>query len=322
VSNTLINAGSITLAGTNSITDSGIYSSNTWVISGAVGAGFSLLARPTTGDLLGTTVTNTCPGPGLSQLDTWAGKNYGVSTNGFLNNQAVGRLILNAAGNTSQFRFKGAGTNNALYVDYLEFAGGLVNGVNNSYDFSQNLTIASNMYIYFADCVVGGVSIAAKVDAASKAGRNGGRLRWVPAYNGHFSSVDIVYPDGTTNTYNEALAGSTTIDSNGNGIANAYDPAPFFTAAQINLAIGMTNLPPQQTVISWNSIPGATNTVYYSTNIAIAPNIVLTNFVSPSLVPPAGGWPITNVIYDVFNPAPMRTYGVKVSPNTTLLYGP
>jgi hypothetical protein len=99
---------------------------------------------------------------------------------------------------------------------------------------------------------VDGVSVAEKINEASVySGENGGsvsngvvvrpgRLRWVPAYAGYFSSTNFVV-DGVTNTYNAALAQSPDIDSNGNGLANAYDPSPFFTPQQLNFSLALTN---------------------------------------------------------------------------------
>jgi hypothetical protein len=49
--------------------------------------------------------------------------------------------------------------------------------------------------------------------------------------------------------------------------------------------------------------------------------LTLTNFVSPSVVPPAGGWPITNIVSDAVNPSQPRFYNVTVIPNSASLYG-
>ena len=324
-SNTVLQAGrSITLAATNLLTDDGVTNGNIWSVrTGDTTGGNGLIAtiKPAQGDLLGTTITNFAAAPNKLVANIWPGQDRSVSSSGYTNNLAVGRLILNAAGTYSTFSFTGASVSNALYVDYLELQGAFTNGIYHSYDFSDNLSIAGNIVIYYGDVVINGVSVAAKVDEASRAGRNNGRLRWVPSYAGYYSSKTVVYPDGTTNTFNAALLGSTTLDSNGNGIPNASDPTPIFTSSQVKLQVTIvTNNPPAKAAIQWNSIPGSTNTVYYSTNFATAPNIVLTNFVSPSLVPPAGGWPITNIVIDPMQS--MRFYGVKVEPNTTMLYGP
>ena len=79
----------------------------------------------------------------------------------------------------------------------------------------------------FAQATVGGVSIAEKINNASLAGANGGRLLWVPQYAGYFSSTNLVYPDGSTNTVNAALAASKQVDSDGDGLANPATPPLF-----------------------------------------------------------------------------------------------
>lgn len=321
----LVSGRSITLRATNLLTDTGVTNGSVWTVqstNGSGGNGLIMPVKPALGDLLGTTITNNAAGPNKQVINMWAGQDRGVSVNGYTNNEAVGRLILDAFGTTSLFKFAGASISNALYVDYLEFRDAMTNGINNSFDFSPNLQINTNLVIYFAQAVANGNSIAAKIDEASKAGRNGGRLRWVPAYVGYFSSVTLVYPDGTTNVVNGGLAASSAVDSDGDGTANATDPSPFFTGAQINLSLGLTNTSPMKAVIKWSSIPGATNYVYYRTNLASPVWLTLTNFVSPSIVPPVGGWPITNTLFDVVNPVQPRFYNIKVTPSSTLLYGP
>jgi len=324
-SNVMLQAGgALNLTVTNLLTDTGVTNGNFWSVqspTGTGGSGLILPVKPVLGDLLGTTITNYAAGTSKQTINIWAGQDRGVSVNGYTNNVAVGQLFLDAVGVNSQFKFSGAGTSNALYVDQLVFLDQMTNGINNNYDFSANLSIGTNMMIYFAQAEVGGFSIASKINDASKAGRNGGRLRWVPAYAGYFSSTNLVYPDGTTNTFNAALAASTTIDSNGNGTPNASDPMPFFTASEINLTVTSTNVPPLTMVIQWDSIPGATNYVQYQTNM-MGTWFPLTNFVSPVLVPPAGGWPITNTVFDPVNPVQQRFYGIKMVPNSTLFYGP
>ena len=329
-SNCLLSAGrSLILQATNLLTDgvangnSGLTNANFWSVQTANstgGNGLVLPIKPAQGDLLGTTISNyAAPYKAIPYL--WAGQDRGVSASGFTNNVAVGQLVLDAISATSQFKFTGTGTSNAIYVDSLVFLDQATNGINTSYDFSVNLSISTNMMIYFAQATVGGFSIAEKINNASLAGANGGRLRWVPEYAGYFSSTNVVYPDGTTNTVNAALLASTTVDSDGDGTANATDPTPFFTSSELNLALSVTNVPAQTMVITWNSIPGATNVVQYKTNLLSA-WLTLTNFVSPALVPPAGGWPITNTVFDRVNPSQSRFYNVTVVPNTTLLYGP
>lgn len=327
VSNLFLQAGhSLTLKATNLLTDTGVTNGNIWSVQGSAttgGNGLIMPFKPAQGDLLGTTITNHLFGVSQLSINQWAGQDRGVSVTGFTNNVSVGRLILDVHASGGLMKFSGASVSNALYVDSLEFRDVLTNGIYNNFDFTPNLFINTNLVIYFAQATANGISIAEKIDAASKAGRNnGGRLRWIPAYAGHFSSANVIYPDGTTNTVNAALAASTSIDSDGDGTANANDPTPFFTSAQVGLTISATNSPVLAMVIRWNSVPGSTNCVYYMTNVSLGGKFTLTNFVSPSAVPPAGGWPIVNTVLDPINPSQSRFYNVKVVPNSTLIYGP
>ncbi|MDE3066800.1 MAG: hypothetical protein KGJ60_04525 [Verrucomicrobiota bacterium] len=313
-------ARSLTLQVTNLLTDTTVTNGNFWTVgsqTGVGGNGLALPIKPRLGDLLGTTIVGYAPGPNKQVFNTWAADDRGVSVGGYTNNAAIGRLLLDALGSSSQFVFNGVVPGNALYVDDLELYGYATNTDLNG-DFTA-LNIASNLVIYYAQAVMNGVSVAAKMNH-----RNGDHLRWVAAYAGYFSSTNLVYPDGSTNTVNAGLAASTSADSDGDGIVNAADPTPFFVPSQVHFKLMLTNAPPLTALISWDSIPGATNTVLYSTNL-LAPEadwLVLTNFVSPATVPPAGGWPLTNAVTDTIQLQSPRYFKVRVDPNATQFFGP
>jgi hypothetical protein len=340
-SNLFLRAGrSLTLTVTNLLSDTGPTNGSTWLVgtnsNGGVGSGLNLLRRPAVGDLLGTTITNYAPS-GKNVVNIWAGTNYGVTTQGYTNNAAIGRLILNAlpGGAGTKFTFNGVGASNAIYVDYLELDNDATNrdqsGTGTNF---LALNFNTNLVIYYAQAVMTGVSVAKKIDRW-----NSGHLRWVPQYAGYFSSTNLVYPGNVTNTFNAALVQDPpALDSDGDGIINTLDPTPVFAKSQVNCHTFPTNVTTK--VIVWNSIPSATNTVFYSPNVggpftnalklvSITPTVyfvtnasplAVTNFVSPSVVPPAGGWPITNTVYDAISPA--GYYRVRVWPNNTSQYGP
>jgi hypothetical protein len=298
------------------LSDGGAGSGNLFVCSN----GFNLWIKPAAGELLGTTINDTALG--LAEVDhVWAGQDFGATVAGYTNNAAVGRLILDALGN-GLFAFNGATTSNALYVDDLELRDSATN-----FDGSQvyALGIGPNMVIYYAQAMVNGVSVAEKLNHL-----NGDRLRWVPAYAGYFSSTNIVYPNGTTNTFNAALAQSPSIDSDGDGIFNASDPTPFFVSSQVNFTLTLTNLPPPSVRLQWATIPLATNYIYYKTNLLstnwlplitfdhyyYGANVAVTNsahtnsFVSPQPYP----GPATNVwVFDVVTNV-AHYYRVMVQP--------
>ena len=249
---------------TNSLSDGGAGSGNVFVCSN----GFNLWIKPATGGLLGTTINDTVLS-GAEADHVWAGQDFGATVTGYSNNAAIGKLILDAPVANSLFQFDGAGVSNAMYVDDLELRDSATN-----FDGSQvfALGIGPNLVIYYAQAMVNGTSVAEKLNHL-----NGNRLRWVPAYAGHFSSTNIVYPDGTTNTFNAALAQSPSIDSDGDGIFNASDPTPFFVSSQVKFTLTLTNRPPPSVRVRWATIPLATNYIYYATNL-VSTMTVMTNY--------------------------------------------
>lgn len=350
-SNVLLQCYNLSLYPTNRLFDGGPGNGNLWLVgqTNASSGGLSLLNNPGNGDLLGTTITNICPPPNKTIANVWSGRDFGPANRGFTNNSALGHLVLDVEGVSSQITFRGAGSsNNALYVDCLEFRGALTNGVtgsNNvsdiSYDFSKYLAINTNLVIYFAQAYWNGFSIAENIERASTlnvttvaaargVGANGsiisnisnnavvvvpGRLRWVPSYAGYFSSTNLVI-DGVTNAVNAALAASRDIDSNGNGGAfgptyNNQNPAlQFFEPQEMNFNITLTNLPVRQRLLSWNTVPYATNVVYVSTNL-LNPNWQV--FFSSTNGGPAGPYyPVS--VADTNTSAAVRFYQVVVQP--------
>jgi hypothetical protein len=335
-SNLVLQAGrSLTLQVTNQLTDTGVTNGNTWSVGGGSLVGLNLPILPNLpnnpanrSDLLGTTIFMMAPTPNKQVVSTWAATDYGVSTAGYTNNVAIGRLFLDGLGLNSSFKFTGTGTSNAMYVDYLELRDQATNRDASGSNFTA-LAISPNMVIYYAQAVIDGVSIAEKMDH-----KNSGHLRWVPQYAGYFSSTNIVYPDGTTNgPFNAALAQSLDIDSNGNGIANGNDPAPFFVSSEVNFTPTLTNRPPPSVRLEWTTVPLATNYIYYRTNLLspnwlpltsfnnyyYSANVAVTNsahansFVSPQPYPSSA----TNVwVFDVVTNVP-HFYRVMVQPCLT-----
>lgn len=192
---------------------------NFWALNGD----YSMPVKPATGDLLGTTISNTAA-PFANALVTWAGKDRGCVPAGFVNNLAIGRLILD--GNTgSKFSFNGAGAGNAIYVDRLELIGSATNLGASSL---TNILIGSNLRIYYAQALANGVSIAEKLNNG-----NGGRFCWVSNYAGVFSATNLFYSSGISYTFNEALAESCNVDSragtlgdNGAPNCSSYQQSP------------------------------------------------------------------------------------------------
>jgi hypothetical protein len=297
---------SLTLVATNVLSDAISTNGNFWILgNGNAGHGFAtglvLPIKPAAGDLLNTTITNIATA-GTALTNVWSGKDVGKSNSGFTNNAAIGWLCLDGLAVTprSYFGFSGSGVSNAIYVDCLELRDAATN-FDNVHNLT-NLVFNTNLVIYYAQALVSGESAAVKLDH-----RNNDHLRWVASYAGRFSSTALVNSDGTTNIVNAALA--------------AYygnDPAAFFVSSAVNLSVSVTNVPPKKVKLSWYSIFGATNYVYYRTNLAVSTWQPLTNFVSPL----SGSISPTNLtVLDAITATP-RFYQVQVVPNNTSYFPP
>jgi hypothetical protein len=322
ISNQVLQAGrSISLTVTNYLDDGSLSNSvevitnqNTW----AAGGGIDLWLFPSNGaSLLATTVTNTAF-PNAEVDNYWAGKDYGCWPSGFVNNAALGRLILDGQDDGSLFAFFRTGLTNALYVDLLVFEDAATNFVSSTVPETldaSGVNLDKNFTIYYGDAVVDGHSIAEKLDGGyGVADTNGGRFRWVSNYNtGFFSSTNVVYTDGSVHQLNRALVYSCDINSNGQpypptGGANAScdgsmlkpNPVPVLTPATLVLKAVYTNHPTRSVVLSWDTLPLASNYLYSSS----------------SLLPPGTNWQlVTNFLSDatiggrVTNTYPIRTNG-------------
>ena len=277
-SNGVISAGrSLTLSVTNLLSDNGPGNGAAMSV-GAVGIGTGLVlpVKPLVGDLLGTSITDYAPGSKV-MVNQWSGVDYGYTNAGFHNNAAIGRLILDSlkggAVTYGKLNFTGTGTNNAIYVDQLVLLD-YASFTNRNGTNLPAFTFNTNLVIYYAQALLAdGTSVAEKMNHF-----NTNHFRWIPSYAGYFSSTNLVYPPGVTNTVNAALAISDTIDSDGDGIPNVADATPFFVPAQLNFTITKTNNPANSVRLQWQTIPNATNYVFYKTNLASPTWLPFTNY--------------------------------------------
>jgi hypothetical protein len=144
--------------------------------------GFNLPVEPASGDLFGTQITTIATNTTLAK-NIWAGRgDYTNVVDGFTNNVVIGRLTLSWQSPHATNRFSGAGTNNGMYVDYLEFdtSSNSLYGPGTGYSYKGGLVIDTNLTIYFADCNFP----IEKVTAAYP-----GRLVWVSNFWGPNSTV-------------------------------------------------------------------------------------------------------------------------------------
>lgn len=277
-------AGALMLRVTNHLADGGPAALNDWYVND----GFALLTRPRTADLRGTRITSQAAFNTLVR-HIWAGRNLGATPAGYSNNAALGQLVLDGA-ELALFEFAGAGTNDALYVDYLEFR-------NFATNLASSLQIAPNLTIYFAH---------ANLSPDKLNGALGGRLRWVYQYQGAFSSTNLVV-DGRTITLNAGLLQSMFSDLDADGIPNKLDPTPFPSGRDLDLRVEFVRTPSPQTRLSWMAIRHSTSLVEYTTNLTAGPWLPLT-----SITQGAENGRLT--VLDPVRPGPPRYYRVRIEP--------
>lgn len=256
---------------TNALYDSGGSANNTLVC----GDGFNLWVKPSTGDLLGTTLTSQAYN-GAEVDSVWAGQDRGATAAGYTNNVALGHLILSPQGTSpypALFYFFGAGAGDALYVDLLDLS--QITNLTGMLATDPNLVIyyaaaklpsaitvlngngvpvlevqtnnPLNGQTYYVVANGGSGQIPQEAEEVLN-GQLGGHLQWVGSFAGPNSSVDVVI-NGQTYVVNRALRYSLSIDSNNNGIPNGVDPNPFNTppagsVPALVLSVAMT--PPAQ----------------------------------------------------------------------------
>jgi hypothetical protein len=225
--------------------------------------------------LLGTTITLELA-PYEETPIIWAGTDQGKDPAGYGTNAALQELVLDG-GDFSLFKFSGVEPGNALYVETLTLA----NYATNVAAWLPSIEIAPDFTVYYAQAFANGQDITDSLKAAAQSPELTNRLVWVD-YAGAFSSVAIAYSPSETVVMNASLAASTHIDSDADGIVNAADPTPLYTASQVNLKLGLTSTGPRKPQLTWATLPGAQNVVLGKESWSQAGWVTLTNFVSGS----------------------------------------
>jgi hypothetical protein len=290
---------------TNSLLDAGPGSGSTLTAT----YGFNLLLKPTTGDLLGTTLR--CTAPRFNAVvHTWAGEDRGTNAAGYSNNVAIGTLVLGLSDIYCQHYFQGTGAHNGLYVDVLD-----LRAVTSIARLQDQIAMDPSAVVYFAAAKLGFTPPPNAYGIAQEPeeyldGQFGGHLRWVRSYAGPNSSVAVLI-NGQTVMVNKALRNSKIIDSNGDGLPNYYDSNPFgVPAPMLTAAIVPANPSPAKAVaISWLAAPNTVYQVEYTTNMLPAnwqPLMKYTNSAATST---------TVTIFDTNAPASVhRFYRLGFSP--------
>lgn len=220
-----VNRGPLVFYVTNSLSDGGAGSGNTFTVSD----GFQLLVKPATGDLLGTTISDDTPStPSVRIQHYWAGEDRGATAGGFDNNVAIGTLTFLPTSPRPLYVFTGTGAANGLYVDQLDLSnlGGSLAAI------QQKLQIDPNLVIYYASIKLAFTPPTTQTPEEYMNGQLGGHLRWVSGFAGPNSSTAVVIINPATGLpqsiqVNTALRNSKIIDSNGDGIPNGSQGYPF-----------------------------------------------------------------------------------------------
>ena len=215
--------GALNFAVTGSLSDAGAGSANFLQAQN----GFNLLIKPQTGDLLGTTLQSTVLNVPSEEVDhTWAGEDRGPVPAGYVDNEAVGTLLLTSQSADPLFFFAGTGARNALYVDLLD-----ISSLGATY--SNHIAIDPSLVIYYAAAKVGFTPPLNHPGGVPQEpeefldGQFGGHLRWVRTYAGPNSSFPAVI-NGQSVMVNRALRFATTIYSCDSNLPNyqIVDPCP------------------------------------------------------------------------------------------------
>jgi hypothetical protein len=269
---------------------------NYWQVSD----GFNLLVKPATGDLFGTEIVTMASSDSLVD-HVWAGVDMGASPAGFSNNAVIGHLILDRLASSGTLRFTGAGTKNALYVDYLELT-------NFSYsDYRNGLIIDPNIKIYFANANADPFKLMAVYPKG---------LIWVSNFWGPNSTAAVPYLNSTNICFmNAALA--TSPDVGFFGVPNSYNqpyvlndpsnpsivaPCPSEASVMKLFVVASPNLAPgaayQSLIVAANGL-GTVGPDLTSKQLAVGSTDTLT-------ATPAKGWTFNN----------WTTSGLAASPDT------
>lgn len=245
----------------DTLTDSGDGANN----SISTSQGFNLITKPLHGDLLGTTFSSSAA-RFTSAPHTWAAEDRGATVDGFTDNAAIGKLILDVAAD-ADLTFSGRGAKNALYVDRLEISPAIAS------DLAATLRIQSNLVIYFAD---------ANVPVEELDGQLNGHLRWVKDFAGPSSGIDVLTRAGKTVRMNRSLRNSAAYDSDGDGIYNRDDLYPLDPDVTPMGDVAFTSPTPFSAEVSIKALAQKIYQVEYATDLAKPNWKVLSTHVNPS----------------------------------------
>jgi hypothetical protein len=216
------------------------------------GAGVRLGANAASNDLSGVSVSVSA-GRFETAFVAWPGLDRGTEAAGFVNNSAIGALVLTVGEfGRADIRASGSGER-ALYTRRLELNGDFsqyINITNKTFDadgLASILTIDSNARLYYSIVSVNGIELSGPV----LDGALGGRLRLVRIGGANGGPISMAVGDGYVVEASWAVRYSVSLDSDGDGLVNALDSTPFSGAVVTTRAIELQGKPYLE--ISWDA---------------------------------------------------------------------
>jgi hypothetical protein len=216
--------------------------------------GIQLPVKPTTGDLLGSTIQSIAPR--FAEVENvWAGENRGASASGFQNNVAIGHLLLTGDRDVLH-HFTGASGNNGLYVNFLEL-GGAVSNAFVAGDITTALQVDPSLTIYFAN---------SNVPADQLQQQSGGRLVQVAGTGLGFSPGTSTSGGSGANGQGGATgsgSGSTSTGGSNSTGSTSGDGGGIPLRLTGTIAVNQTSI-----VLSWPAQPNINYQVEYTSSLA------------------------------------------------------
>jgi hypothetical protein len=182
------------------------------------GYGVSVASLPAGSDVQGLTISTKVEAY-QEAIHVWPGADVGPTAAGF-DRESIASLELDG-GTLSQLTFRGTGAQNALYVSFLTISTNLattntVGGKLALLDPSI-FNVESGFTVYFA---------GANVPPAEFEALTGGKFKFV-SFAGAGSPLVTATVNGKPTQVSRGLRTSVRIDSDGDGVVNAYDADPF-----------------------------------------------------------------------------------------------
>ncbi len=220
--------------------------------------GVTLSANAASNDLSGVSVAVSSARFGTAFVD-WPGVDRGAEAAGFVNNSAIAALVL-TAGEFGRVELRSSGSGErALYTKRLELNGDFaqyINITNKTFDaagLASALSIDGNVRLYYNIVSVNGIELSGPV----LDGALGGRLRLIRITNANGGPITLEVGNGVVVETSWAVRYSVSLDSDGDGIVNAIDAAPFSGPVVTTQAVELQGRPYLE--ISWDA---AANTDY------------------------------------------------------------